>query len=509
MKKARFNLSHEKVLSMRMGELVPIASYPVIPGDVFQQFSKALIRVSPLLAPVFGKAHVRIESYFVPNRLIWKDGGGANTDWEAFITGGPAGTSAPTHPTITVNTGTGWAEGSLADYLRMGTGVDDVPCNALPFRAYAKIVNDWYLDNELDTLLTIDTTDGADTTTNTTLQMRRWEKDRFTSARTSAQRGTAVTLNLGTSAPVKRTASAAQWKGYVSGTDTVLDGDNTDIRAADATGLMYSATAAHGGNPGVSWDPMSGLYTDLSTASSATINQLRESFATQKFMENRAHWGGRYVDYLAFLGIKSSDARLQNAEYLGGGHELIQFSEVLQTGGTDAGAATGVGNMRGHGISAMRSNAFRKFFEEHGWVITLLSVTPKTLYSNTIPKDLTMTTKYDYFQQEYAHVGAVPILNQEVYIGDTGPTDTFGYNDRYDELRRFESSVHGEMKSTLNYWHMGRIFSADVTLNASFITSNPTNRINADQTNDTLWVTVENVISALRPIPKLGTPGGV
>lgn len=486
-----------------MGELLPIGLTEVLPGDTVQQATSLLLRVTPLLAPVMHPVSVRIHHWFVPHRIVW-------SDWENFITGGPDGLNASTYPTVTVNTGTGWAVGSLADYLGVPTGVDDLPVSAIPFRGYSLIWNEFYRDQDLQTALTIDLTDGADTTTNTTLQNIAWEKDYFTSARLTPQKGTGVTLPLGTSAIVRTQSS-----NLVSGAQTAAHWLQADGNAMTADRAIVSGSAGSndqiGNNATAPATTMgtgiypTNMYADLSTATAATINELREAFAIQTFEEARSRYGSRYTEYLRHLGVRSSDARLQRPEYLGGGKQTIQFSEVLQTGVTTSGMAAGVGTMRGHGISAVRSNRYRRFFEEHGYVFSLLSVRPKTIYSTGLPKTWSKTTKYDYFQKELQHIGQQEVLNKELYWADTGPNDVFGYQDRYDEYRRQESTIAGEFRgSGLNFWHMARIFSADVTLNASFVSCVPTDRIYASTATDQLWILANHSIQARRLVDKTG-----
>lgn len=503
MKRNKFSLSNTKLATFDMGELVPVGLTEVLPGDTIQQATSALIRVTPLNAPVMHPVHVRIHHWFVPHRLVW-------TDWENFITGGPDGLNASTFPTITVNTGTGFAVGSLADYLGVPTGVDDLPVSAIPFRGYAKIWNEWYRDQDLQTALTIDLTDGADTTTNTTLQNVCWEKDYFTSARLTTQKGTEVTLPLGTAATVKTNASElftdaanpAFWRKEDAGTFT---GD----RAVGFTGspayVAESGTAIT--TAGLGTYPTN-LYADLSNATAASVNTIREAFALQRYKEARSRYGSRYTEYLRYLGVKSSDARLQRPEYLGGGKQTIQFSEVLQQAPSTSGTpGTGVGILKGHGIGALRSNRYRRFIEEHGYIFTLMSVKPKTIYANGLPKHWSRTTKEDFWQKELEHVGQQEVYNKELYWADTGPNDVFGYQDRYDEYRRSESSIAGEFRSsTANFWHYARIFAADVTLNASFVSATPTNRVYQSTAVDQLNVMISHSIQARRMLSKFGTP---
>lgn len=501
MKRSKHSLSHFNNTTFNMGELVPISTpIEVLPGDTIQMSTSALIRTSPLLAPVMHPVHARIHHWFVPHRLVW-------SDWQNFVTGGPDGLNASVPPTITPNSGSGYAVGSLADYLGVPTGVDDLPHSALPFRAYALIWNEFYRDPVLQTELTIDLTDGADTTTNITLQNVAWEKDYFTTARSSAQLGAAVTLPLGTLAPVKTNATP-----LVSGAQQQLfmalsadGGGLTADRAFASNSSSGMGTSASAVSSTAGTYPTN-LYADLAAATGSTVNQLRENFAIQSFLERRSRYGPRYSEYLRSLGVQSSDARLQRPVYLGGGRQTIQFSEVLQNGVTTSGTpSTGVGSLLGHGIAAMRSNRFRSFFEEHGYVISLMSVLPKTIYVNGLPRTYSRATKYDYWQKEFQHIGQQAVLNKEVYWAHATPNGTFGYQDRYDEYRRHESSVHGDFRSSLNYWHLGRIFASDPALNATFISSNPATRIFQSTASDQLYVMAMHSVQARRLVAHEGT----
>ncbi len=244
------------------------------------------------------------------------------------------------------------------------------------------------------------------------------------------------------------------------------------------------------------------LEADLTAASSVSINDLRTAFALQRYEEARARYGSRYTEYLRYLGVRSSDARLQRPEYLGGGKQTIQFSEVLQTGPDTEDA--GVANLKGHGISAVRSNRYRRFFEEHGLVISLLSVKPKTIYAQGSAKMWYRRTKEDYWQRELQAIGQQGILNRELYAASTAPEEVFGYQDRYDEYRRMESGIAGDFRNTLDYWHYARIFATPPALNADFVKAVPTKRVNAVQTEDVLWIMVRHNIQARRMLAASG-----
>lgn len=505
MKRSKHSLSSFRNLSCDQGQLVPIGLTSVLPGDTFQHATSLLVRTSPLLTPVMHPVHVRVHHWFVPLRLLW-------ANFPSFITGGADGLDATVAPTVTIPGG-GYAVGSLADHLGIAPSVGAAQTvSALPFRCYATIFNEWYRDQDLVTALVSSTADGADTTTNVTLQNVAWEKDYFTSSRPWTQKGASVSLPLGTSATVRTQATA-----LVSGAQSILQYKDAGAGGAPTAGRAMtvestggklgpheSATALAGTGAGMY---PSNLYADLSTATSATINELRRALAVQRYEEARARYGSRYTEYLRYLGVRSSDARLQRPEYLGGGKQTIQFSEVLQTAPTTSGTpSTGVGAMLGHGIGAVRSNRYRRFFEEHGFVMSLMSVLPKTMYVNGLPRHWSKTTKEDYWQKELEHIGQQAILNKEAYLAHATPAGTFGYQDRYDEYRRQESTVHGLFRTTLNTWHMGRIFASDPSLNSTFVQSSPTTRIyQAVSGSDQLLIMAMHSLQARRLVSKIGT----
>lgn len=501
MKRNKFSLSHYKLLSCDMGELIPCGLMEVLPGDTFQQASSLLLRVSPLLAPVMHPVHVRIHHWFVPHRLVWEE-------WEDFITGGPDGMDDSVFPTITLSyaagppaTGSG-VVGGLADYLGCPPQLNGLVVSALPFRCYALIFNEWYRDQDLVSPLALSVASGADATTSTALQNIAWEKDYFTSARPWTQKGPEVSIPLQGDAPITGL-------GIVSGTSPQT-GPFTMRETGQSPATKSYAKAWRNQDANsifVQEDPNSANYpnvrADLSQVSAASINDLRLAFALQRYEEARARYGSRYTEYLRYLGVRSSDARLQRPEYLGGGKQTIQFSEVLQTAPGDGDP---VGELRGHGIAAVRSNRYRRFFEEHGYIVSMMSVRPRTMYVQGLHRTWNRRTKEDFWQRELEHIGQQEIANKELYAAHANPDSVFGYQDRYDEYRRVESLVSGEFRTTqLDFWHMARIFSGEPTLNGAFVTSSPTKRINAVQTNDVLWCMVNHSVQARRQLSSRGS----
>lgn len=475
MRRSKHALSNTHLTSLDMGELVPINLLETLPGDSVQMSSAALIRLAPMLSPPMHPVSVRIHHWFVPFRLLWDQ-------WEDFITGGPDGLDASAFPTVAAQNVTA---GSLSNYL--GLPIANIPAvSALPYRAYALIWNEWYRDQDLQTQVAISTASGPDSTTNKNLLRAAWPKDYFTTARPWEQKGPSVSIPGGGDGTVTFTQAPA-W-------GPVL--------------IRRESSSAGSGN---------GLYPDTSGTADAEIrgkltggdsglnvNQLRESLAIQRFEEARAMYGSRYSEYLRALGVRSSDARLQRPEYLGGGTQNIQFSEIVQTAQD---ATTPVGTLRGHGITAMKSNKFRRFFEEHGYILTCMSILPKSIYMNGIQRTWNRRTKYDYWQKELENLGQQPIKNKEIYATHTNPDGTFGYTDRYDEYRRTWSRVTGEFATTaLDYWHFGRSFASEPALNSTFVTAVPTERPFASTTTDTIYAQIHNSVQARRLVSKTANP---
>ena len=504
-KRSKFSLSHYRLFSGRMGMLMPIGITECLPGDTFQQATSVFLRCSPLVTPVMHPVHVTVHHWYIPTRLLWDD-------WEDFITGGPDGMNASIMPTIRAPSG-GFSIGSLADYMAIPSGIPNLEVCALPFRAYALLYNECYRDQDLEEELPISLESGPDTTTNTTLQRCDWARDYFTTARPWPQKGPSVTVpvNYGdgsgpslsaitiTGAPQLTVASGGSpawrddggvlhWSAQVSSSNPA----NATAGLSVTKGTLAASATISPGDPGIG---------------SVDINQLREAFALQRFEEHRALYGSRYVEYLRYLGVKSSDARLQRPEYLGGSRQTIQFSEVLQTapGGDDP-----VGALKGHGIGAMRTNRYRRFFEEHGYVITVMMVRPISVYMQGLSRMWNRRVKEDYYQRELEHIGQQEVLTKELYAGsDAGPTAddvVFGYQNRYDEYRWHESYVSGEFRTILNSWHMARDFANEPVLTADFINAVPTTRIFAAQQNDTLYCMANHSIQARRLMSKYGNP---
>lgn len=490
-----FDLSNDVKTAFDMGELVPImAPLECIPGDKFKISAESIVRFAPTLAPVMHRYDATIHYFFVPNRILWEN-------WEEYITQKNP-TQLPAAPYLVLFKDTNQIN-NLVDYFGIPSGVANFGTqnelvSALPFAAYLKIYDEYYRDQNLCPELFRPLKDGDNTGEFTLdVQYRAWEHDYFTSNLPFAQKGGEVLLPLGTLYDVP-----------------VLLNNPSILTPTDLTNSVgYNITvpnlpadinpAAPNINPG-------DLYADTSAlqAQAADINDLRLAFRMQEFLEKMARGGSRYSEViLSHFGIKTSDARLQRPEYITGIKTPIIISEVLNTTGTSTAPQ---GNMSGHGIGVINGGEGEGYYsvEEHGYILGIMSVMPKTAYMQGIQRTFKkITSPYDYYWPTFANIGEQETLQSEIYAyADKGVV--FGYMPRYSEYRTLPNLVTSDMRNSLDFWHSARKFAAPPFLNQSFIECKPDDRIFAvTQTAiKNLWVMVLNIVKAKRPIPKYGTP---
>lgn len=503
MKRSKHSLSHYRLTTLNQGELYPVSCMEVLPGDSFRHQTSVLVRVSPLVAPVMHPVHIMVHHWYVPTRLLWEN-------WEDFITGK---NPALVTPTMAFNH-THTDAFRLAQSL--GMGADTVPgavgnlvLNTFAFRAYNMIYNEFYRDQDLNAPLNERKGDTGDVPDDYAIRRGSWEKDYFTTSRPYPQQGSGtevVQLSLSGEVPVRGltvnmgTANTAYPAGgAIDSAGVVIP---AGARGFNSTNMAVEDKDNSAGNAGTgNHKPWARVNLADMTGGSVNmdINEWRKSMAMQKIREHRNRYGSRYRDMLAFLGVNSSDARLQRPEYLGGGKQTISFSEVLSTADT-TGAV--VGDMAGHGIAALRTRPYKRFFEEHGYIISLMFVRPTTVYLNRVPRHFLRRDYEQYWQKELEMMGDQIVTNFEVY-GDTAtPSGTFGYIPRYDDYRHAESFVSGEFRNILDYWHMGRKFTTQPVLNGTFVACDPTDRIYASAVNDELYAMVSHRVSARRLVSK-------
>lgn len=471
MQRNPFDLSFTHTTSLDMGQLIPLGAVDVLPGDTFRHACDMLARVSPLAKPVMHPVDISVYNFFVPNRLVWED-------WEEFIVGNEA---AVTYPTVSPSTA---AEQAVLD--RMGAEpVNGVNYDALPLRAYNLIFNEFFRDQDLVTERTIDLTSGPDTTTEMDLARVAWEKDYFTTARATPQQGSAVALGFA-SGQVPVTGIVATDQTYASITGYETGGSSGATK--DITEAWVVEDSGNTGFPGV--------YADLSGATGGIdINELRNAIALQRIAEARSFFGSRYEDYLRYYGVNPRDGRLQRPEPLGGGRQRIAFSEVLVTA---EGTTTAPGELYGHGIAGLRQRPYRKMFEEHGWMISVGCVRPKAIYQNGIPKRFLRTEPTDFWHKELELLPWQEVSELEIYGAGTA-SNVFGYVPRYDEYREVTSYVSGTFRGgTEEDWTYAREFAVAPTLNSSFVTCTPSDRVYQDTTQPEIILTIRHNLRARR-----------
>ena len=508
-----FNLSHNLKLSTNMGVMTPILCVPVVPRDRFRDTTEIFVRFAPMLAPLMHSVKVYTHFFFVPNRIAMKQ-----EQWEEFITKGEDGTSAQEIPYTTVaalNSAGLWTVGSLADYFGLPVqqpvaGNDTTPISLLPFLAYQKIWNDFYRDQNLQGEIDINVDGGLITESSVlrnifSMHNRDWEKDYFTSALPFVQRGEPTVIGLGDRAEVKLSESPLSSQQIWKNGDNTGPLDTGEAQFVEESGITTLQSVNLLGN----LDPNGTMYADLSTATAIDIVDLRTANKVQEWKEKNSRFGSRYIEQiLAHFGVKSSDARLQRPEYLGGGFSDVVFDAVFQTSQTTADSP--LADYAGQGASAQVTHQFNRFFEEHGYVIGIMTVMPKTGYYQGIPRDFMKIDSMDWYWPSFAHLAEQPIFNSELYVGtnQTQPMGTFGYTPRYAEYKYMPDRVSGHFRTDLDYWHLAREFSNPPQLNASFIECNPSTRIFnvTDETVEHLYCQVRHNLLARRPMPKFGTP---
>jgi len=463
-----FDLSYEKKFTCEMGELIPVMVDEVVPGDVFSFGNDIVIRFQPLVAPILHEINAYVHYFFVPYRILWDD-------WEDFISGGVDGDFADPLPRWDA---VYFGKYSLWDYMGFPLINVGAPLPLdFPKRAYNLIYNEYYRDENL--------IDEVDITKSEVILKRAWEKDYFTAALPWQQRGTAPAL------PISGVTSAT-WGAALANGDKFL---------------MYDAAT---NRPKTSADKsfLEANTVDFSDAATFDVADLRLAFQIQKWLERNARAGARYTEFLrSHFGVAPRDDRLNRPEYIGGSKSPVIVSEVLQTSSTDA--TSPQGNLAGHGLSADATFIGKYHAQEYGVIVGIMSVMPRSAYSQGIDRQWLRESKYDFYFPEFAGLSEQAIMITEIYstVGEVNNRVIFGYQGRYDEMRVKRNMVCADMRDTFDYWHLGRKFSAPPALNGTFIECNPSKRIFADTLERGLIVNIRNNIKAIRPLPIVSNPG--
>jgi hypothetical protein len=515
--RSTFDRSHGLKTTFDAGELIPVYVDEALPGDTFSCNMTAFSRLATPIHPTMDNAFMDSHFFSVPIRLVWDDFEEFMGETKTYTASGTARldetpdftVAAPIPPTIT-SPGGGELEGTLSDYFGIPTKKAGIEFSALWHRAYNLIWNDWFRDENLQKFAVVSTASGADTTTNQLVLNRGKRHDYFTSALPWPQKGADVTLPLGVSAPINRVSEAPSWEIYVAGSDTTV----ADAGMAAKPGGSISQWSNTSGNQQFSGDPMGGLVADLTTATSATINQLRLAFATQKFLEKQARSGSRYIEVIkGHFNVTSPDARLQRPEYCGGGSSPVNISPVAQTSSTDT--TTPQGNLSAIGTTVLSGHSFTKSFTEHSILMGLVSVRTDLTYQQGLNRMMSRKTIYDYYWPTLSTIGEQAVLNKEIYAdGSANDDGVFGYQERYAEYRYKPSTVTGRFRSnattSLESWHYAQEYSALPVLGQAWIQQGKAN------VQRTLAVAAEPQfifdslfkLRCTRPMPVNSVPGG-